>query len=178
MIKTKKIIATLGVVAGLGMAAAPLAANALAGVDAVVTVTVGSQLSLTIDSATVNIPMDVNDVDTSVSSKLTVSTNTAGYNITVKDVNGDGSLVHTVTNSFKIAPITDGTAPQAGDGKWGLKVGDNWYGVSNTAKNIKNASAGAVTNEVTNVTYGVGTAASQAAGDYTATIHYEVTAAN
>ena len=178
MIKTKNIIAALGVVAGLGATAVPLAVHAVSGVDAVVTVSVGSQLSLSIDSSTVSIPVDAGGAKNDVKSVLTVSTNTAGYNITVKDTTGDGSLVHSVNNSFKITPITDGSEPKAGDGKWGIKVGDSWFGVSNDAKTIKTTSGGAVTNETTNVFYGVGTSANQAAGDYSATIHYEVTANN
>ncbi len=182
MVKTKNIIVALGVVAGLGVTALPMATHAASSQNTTVTVNVASQLELSIDSTAVAINMDVNDLDEASKSTLSVTTNTSGYQIQVKDTATTGTPGSLVNGSNSIPSISTSSpaAPVAGTAGWGLKVGTSYYGVSGTAATIKDTgtSHGAVTNETTDVYYSVATGSHQAVGSYTATLQYSVIAAS
>ena len=101
MSKSTKVIAALGVVAGLGVAALPLSSFAASTGDVNVKVEVGSTISMTIDGADhsttaleKSVAMDNNDTDSSLTASIKVTTNDAnGYILSVKDKNGDGAAL-------------------------------------------------------------------------------------
>ena len=184
MIKAKTIVAGLGVVAGLGTSLLPLATFAAepnGAATATVEVTITSKISMSIDKTTVSRTMTANDFNEDSKSTLTVTANTAGYDITVKDnvANHKGELVKdgtAVDDAVNIKSIANATAPTAGSGTWGLKVGNNWYAIpanNAQANTIKTYTTGVASNDTTDVYYGFGTAPNQPTGTYSAEIVYE-----
>lgn len=184
MSKSTKIIATLGVVAGLGVAALPMSAFALdptgsspQTTDVDVKVNIGSAISITAtnDPSNSTVTMTPSDIDTStLKTEITVSTNdTDGYTLTVTDKDANTNLVN------GSATIPTGTSISAGTAAWAIKGGllTNWTAmVPNTETPLTVAQNSTnVSNEISNMTYGFSTAANQASGLYQDTITYTAT---
>lgn len=182
MSKSTKVIAALGVVAGLGVAALPAFTYA-ATADAEVEVTVTSSISIAVegtDSTASKVSMAPNELKEGGEFKSTIkvtTNNVAGYDATVKaKAEKDVNLTSSDSNTI---PAASGTLT-AGTAGWGYRVGTSgdWVAVTTTEANIKNAgtNANGYTNDATVVEYGVATASAQPTGTYSATLTYTATA--
>ena len=124
MTKYAKIMATFGVLAGLGVASLPLATFAANTSETTVKVTVQEGISIANDNATADAGSKTPGETGSATSNLTAATNNAaGLKITVKDKDNDTSLRDaTITGSTAgVDFIPTGTS---GAGTWSLKGGD------------------------------------------------------
>lgn len=175
MTKSTKIIAAIGVIAGLGVAALPVGAFAVSTQDVTVKVNIDSSISLGVDQNTTQVTMAPNQADSSsLKTKLTVSTNNAaGYKLEVKDKDADTSL-KSGTNTIPAA-----AAVSAGTAAWNVKGGDKVFqsGAAITAADqlVTESSAPAASAQ-TDMTYGVSTSSNQASGTYQDVITYTATA--
>lgn len=174
MTKSTKIIAALGVIAGLGVAAFPIGAFA-ADQDVTVKVKIDSSISLGVDQAVTQVTMTPNQVnDSSLKTELTVATNNAaGYKLQVKDKDADTSLKSGANSIPAAASVTAGTAA------WNVKGGDKVFasGAAITAADqLVTESNAPAASAKTNMTYGVSTASNQASGTYQDVITYTATA--
>ena len=188
MTKSNKVIAGLGVAAALGMAVMPFAgafaldptsATTDDSADVEVEIIIDSAIALSVDAAKVSTNMDTSDADETLSTAVTVSTNDVdGYTLTVIDADATNALTATGVTGGTIAAYTSPvSAPTAGTAGWGLKGGDvsQYTGVpvsTGTALTLKANGTAQAADEVTNVTYGVATAANQPTGTYSDTITY------
>lgn len=175
MTKSTKIIAALGVIAGLGVAALPIGAFAVGSQDVTVKVNIDSSISLGADQNLTQVSMAPNQADsTSLKTKLTVTTNNAaGYKLEVKDKDTDTSLKSGANSIPAAASVTAGTAA------WNIKGGDKIFqsGAAITAADrLVSESNGPVASQEVNMTYGVSTASNQASGTYQDIITYTATA--
>lgn len=202
MSKSTKIIAALGVVAGLGVAALPLSSFAAETGDVNVKVTVGSTISMTIDDADRStvplekaVTMDNNDVDSSLTASIKVTTNDEnGYILTVKDKAGDGAaLKPTSASNTQTIPAftvkqTDLSALTTDTYGWGMMATNanssatvstafsGGYGfVTDTDQAVVTVDGTAAEDETT-ITYGIVTKDDQVADTYSNIITYTVTA--
>ncbi|MDO4759403.1 MAG: hypothetical protein Q4A30_01280 [Candidatus Saccharibacteria bacterium] len=195
MSKSTKIIAALGVVAGIGVAALPLSTFAANTADVTVKVMIGEQLSLSMDLAASDTEqtMTASEIKTDeMKSTAKVSTNhAAGYTLTVIDKDTNTALVNESNPSATIPAIAVEGALSSGTAAWGLQVDSAYPGTTistaqwspipastSTALVVRNsgALATAVSDEASVVKYGVSTAAGQASGTYSDIITYTVTA--
>lgn len=202
MSKSTKIIAALGVVAGLGVAALPLSSFAAETGDVNVKVTVGSTISMTIDDADRStvplekaVTMDNNDTDESLTASIKVTTNDAdGYILSVKDKAGDGAaLKPTLSTNTQTIPAftvkqTDLSALVTDTYGWGMKAAnantsatvstafDGGYGFVTDADQAVVTATGTAAEDETTITYGIVTKSDQVADTYSNLITYTVTA--
>ena len=181
MTKYAKIMATFGVLAGLGVASLPLATFAANNSETTVKVTVQEGISIANDNATADAGNKTPGEAGSATSNLTAATNNAaGLKITVKDKDEDTSL--------RSASFTAPTTPVAGVdfiptaasgvGTWSLKGGDLTVDTamvknSETALVVKNTSSAST--EHVPVTYRIEPGTSQRQGTYEDVIVYTVT---
>ena len=202
MVNSKKIIASLGVVAGLGVAVLPLTSYAVEG-EGVVKVGVEDSLAVTV---TANYAANVTGGDDYMAVKqgeekatLIHTVNVKGttrhdYALTMhakdneKSAIANNILVHSDVDTAQIAP-TAGAASLA-KGTWGYKYSTdsssfsgNWKPVALTAAtgSLKTASSTdrtAAYDENHYVNFGVNAADDQRAGYYEATVVYTATAAS
>ena len=202
MSKSTKIIAALGVVAGLGVAALPLSSFAATTGDVNVKVEVGSTISMTIDDADHSttplektVAMNNNSSDNSLTASVKVTTNDDdGYILTVKDKAGDGAALKgalssntqtipafTVkqTNLASLTTDTYGWGMMAANSNANATIGSNFSGgygpVSDTDQAVVTVSGTAASDETT-ITYGIVTKSDQVADTYSNLITYTVTA--
>lgn len=181
MTKYAKIMATFGVLAGLGVASLPLATFAANNSETTVKVTVQEGISIANDNTTVDAGNKTPGEVGSVTANLTAATNNAaGLKITVKDKDTDTSLRNTspsVTGSVAgVDIIPTGTS---GAGTWSIKGGDLAVETAmvgsdhHTGLVVKN-TAGPSTENVP-VTYRIEPGAAQRQGTYEDVIVYTVT---
>ena len=201
MSKSTKIIAALGVVAGLGVATLPLSSFAASTGDVNVKVEVGSTISMTIDDADRSttplektVQMDNNDTDESLTASIKVTTNDAdGYILTVKDKAGDGAALQPTlgTNSQTIPAFTvkqtDLSALVTDTYGWGMKAANansnatvatafsGGYGFVTDADQAVVTVSGSAAEDETTITYGIVTKDDQVADTYSTLITYTVT---
>lgn len=178
MTKYAKIMATFGVLAGLGVASLPLATFAANTSETTVKVTVQEGISIANDNSTANAGSKAPGETGSATSNLTAATNNAaGLKITVKDKDNDTSLRDaTITGSTAgVDFIPTGTS---GAGTWSLKGGDL---VAETAM-VKDSEPALVVKNTTGpsteavaMTYRVVPGAAQRQGTYEDVIVYTVT---
>lgn len=173
-----KIVAGLGVVAGLGAAMLPLGTYAANSKDVQLKVTVGSILTLEEDAANstkeLNLGLGAAD-STSLKSAFKVSTNNAGgYDVTVKGKEASADMV----NGSNTIPAQSGL-PVAGTAGWALKdASGNWVaanGNAGTAVTVKSNGAAAFEDPFT-TNYAVATSGTQAPGDYVVDLVFTATA--
>ena len=169
MTKYAKIMATFGVLAGLGVASLPLATFAANTSETTVKVTVQEGISIANDNATADAGNKTPGEAGSATSNLTAATNNAaGLKITVKDKDEDTSLrAAGITGS--VAGVDFIPTAASGTGSWSLKGGDL---VADTAmdKNTSGPSTEAVA-----MTYRIEPGAAQRQGTYEDVIVYTVT---
>jgi hypothetical protein len=177
MTKYAKIMATFGVLAGLGVASLPLATFAANNSETTVKVTVQEGISIANDNATVDLGNKTPGEAGTATSKLTAATNNAtGLSITVKDKDEDTSLKPT-TATGSIAGIDFIPTGTSGTGTWSLKGGaltvdTAMVPASATPLTVKNTSSPS-TEEVT-MTYRIEPGAAQRQGTYEDVIVYTV----
>lgn len=178
MSKMSKTIAALGVVAGLGVAALPLASYAATTADVTINALIEDTLSIAVDQSTVALGA----VDAGVmnggpvvegSTNVTVITNdTDGYTVNIKDAD---EVLNLVSGSDTIAP----GVPTQGNSAWGYKGGDvsNYTAITAADVALKTTSDPTTTDgDKFALTFGVTADASQAAGTYTDTVTLTVVA--
>ncbi len=203
MSKMSKTIAVLGVVAGLGVAALPLSTYAETGtptdpakvnmnVKVLDSIAIAVEGDDTVNLTSVNGAL-VTEAGQTGTAKLRVTTgNSKGYTLWAQAESADGALTDGGSNTIPAgAPST--AAPVAS--AWGMKTnpfpGETsgefvaWKGINGTsaAKNVVRTTTTAPTDtdgtdtySDTEVTFGVTTAAGQAAGTYTGVVDFTAAA--
>lgn len=178
MTKYAKIMATFGVLAGLGVASLPLATFATNNSETTVKVTVQEGISIANDNATADAGNKTPGEAGSATSNLTAATNNAaGLKITVKDKDEDTSLrAAGITGS--VAGVDFIPTAASGTGSWSLKGGDLVADTamvknSETALVVKNTSGPST--EAVAMTYRIEPGAAQRQGTYEDVIVYTVT---
>lgn len=181
MSKITKTIAVLGVVAGLGVAALPLASYAVdteTSKDLTVTAQIGETLSVTLNHNSVALrPTNGGAVvDTTQETQTVVATvttnNLQGYTLKLADADTDYALTN--EDGQKIAAGT----PTQDQSYWGVDFNDagtyTALGADGFSRNETNATAD--DGETTNIDFAVSASPSQASGTYTNTMTVTVTA--
>ena len=178
MSKITKTIAALGVVAGLGVAALPLASYADSPDSKPITVNanIGSSFSLTVDKNSValapinNGPIVNTETDGGINATVT-SNNAAGYTLVLNGTE-DYSLA---SGTNKIAAGT----PAKGTSAWAVKGGKitSYQALGGSGLTLADTSAPTGTSgEATDIDFAVSASPNQAAGNYTATLTLTATA--
>ena len=188
MSKYTKIVATLGVITGLGIASLPLATFAApipldgsvpSSQNVVVQLTVGDAVAVAVDSNNVNADNVSPNQTKNVSTTVSYATNhNTGMTLTVKDLDEDTDMTaglsgSPVAGTNVISAGTNGNV--AGTGNWSIKGGlltspTAMVKQSQTALKIQESNA--PVNTTVNVDYDFSTGASQLPGTYQDTIVY------
>lgn len=188
MSKYTKIVATLGVITGLGIASLPLVTFAApipldgsvpSSQNVVVQLTVGDAVAVAVDSNNVNAgnvsPNQTKNVSTTVSYATNHNT---GMTLTVKDLDEDTDMTaglsgSPVAGTNVISAGTNGNV--AGTGNWSIKGGlltSPTAMVKQSQTALKVQESNAPVNTTVNVDYDFSTGASQLPGTYQDTIVY------
>lgn len=188
MSKYSKIVATLGVITGLGIASLPLASFAAPiplvdgtpkSANVKVQLTVGDAVAIAVDSNDANAGNAAPNQTKNATSTVSYATNKAtGMTLTVKDQDTDTNMTvtghtGTVAGTDVIAAGTQGAV--AGQGQWSIKgdlLATDTAMVKSNETALKVAESSAPINTDVNVTYNISTGASQLPGTYEDTIVY------
>ena len=192
MSKYAKIVATLGVITGLGIASLPVATFAApialdgsvpATQNVVVQLTVGDAVAVSADNGTANGGNAAPNQAKNATSGISYATNAAnGIVVNVKDVDEDTNMTvsghtGTVAGTDVIAAGTTGST--AGSGSWSIKGGlltADTAMVKQSETALKVAESNGPVNTNLNMTYNIATGGSQLPGTYQDTIVYTVVA--
>lgn len=192
MSKYAKIVATLGVITGLGIASLPVATFAApialdgsvpATQNVVVQLTVGDAVAVLADNGTANGGNAAPNQAKNATSGISYATNAAnGMVVNVKDVDEDTNMTvsghtGTVAGTDVIAAGTTGST--AGSGSWSIKGGlltADTAMVKQSETALKVAESNGPVNTNLNMTYNIATGGSQLPGTYQDTIVYTVVA--
>ena len=192
MSKYAKIVATLGVITGLGIASLPVATFAApialdgsvpATQNVVVQLTVGDAVAVSADNGTANGGNAAPNQAKNATSGISYATNAAnGMVVNVKDVDEDTNMTvsghtGTVAGTDVIAAGTTGST--AGSGTWSVKGGlltADTAMVKQSETALKVAESNGPVNTNLNMTYNIATGGSQLPGTYQDTIVYTVVA--
>ena len=192
MSKYAKIVATLGVITGLGIASLPVATFAApialdgsvpATQNVVVQLTVGDAVAVSADNGTANGGNAAPNQAKNATSGISYATNAAnGMVVNVKDVDEDTNMTvsghtGTVAGTDVIAAGTTGST--AGSGSWSIKGGRltaDTAMVKQSETALKVAESNGPVNTNLNMTYNIATGGSQLPGTYQDTIVYTVVA--
>mgnify|MGYP003085789317 FL=1 len=192
MSKYAKIVATLGVITGLGIASLPVATFAApialdgsvpSTQNVVVQLTVGDAVAVSADNGTANGGNAAPNQAKNATSGISYATNAAnGMVVNVKDVDEDTNMTvsghtGTVAGTDVIAAGTTGST--AGSGSWSIKGGlltADTAMVKQSETALKVAESNGPVNTNLNMTYNIATGASQLPGTYQDTIVYTVVA--
>lgn len=192
MSKYAKIVATLGVITGLGIASLPVATFAApialdgsvpATQNVVVQLTVGDAVAVSADNGTANGGNAAPNQAKNATSGISYATNAAnGMVVNVKDVDEDTNMTvsghtGTVAGTDVIAAGTTGST--AGSGNWSIKGGlltADTAMVKQSETALKVAESNGPVNTNLNMTYNIATGGSQLPGTYQDTIVYTVVA--
>ena len=192
MSKYAKIVATLGVITGLGIASLPVATFAApialdgsvpATQNVVVQLTVGDAVAVSADNGTANGGNAAPNQAKNATSGISYATNAAnGMVVNVKDVDEDTNMTvsgntGTVAGADVIAAGTTGST--AGSGSWSIKGGlltADTAMVKQSETALKVAESNGPVNTNLNMTYNIATGGSQLPGTYQDTIVYTVVA--
>lgn len=192
MSKYAKIVATLGVITGLGIASLPVATFAApialdgsvpATQNVVVQLTVGDAVAVSADNGTANGGNAAPSQAKNATSGISYATNAAnGMVVNVKDVDEDTNMTvsghtGTVAGTDVIAAGTTGST--AGSGSWSIKGGlltADTAMVKQSETALKVAESNGPVNTNLNMTYNIATGGSQLPGTYQDTIVYTVVA--
>lgn len=179
MTKYAKIMATFGVLAGLGVASLPLATFAATNSETTVKVTVQEGISIANDNATADAGSKTPGETGSATSNLTAATNNAaGLKITVKDKDTDTSLKPTTTTTGSVAGVDFIPTGTSGIGTWSIKGGDlavdtAMVGSDHATGLVVKNTTGPSTEQVA-MTYRIEPGAAQRQGTYEDVIVYTV----
>ena len=192
MSKYAKIVATLGVITGLGIASLPVATFAApialdgsvpSTQNVVVQLTVGDAVAVSADNGTANGGNAAPNQAKNATSGISYATNAAnGMVVNVKDVDEDTNMTvsghtGTVAGTDVIAAGTTGST--AGSGSWSIKGGlltADTAMVKQSETALKVAESNGPVNANLNMTYNIATGGSQLPGTYQDTIVYTVVA--
>ena len=191
MSKYVKIVATLGVITGLGIASLPVATFAApialgstpSTQNVVVQLTVGDAVAVSADNGTANGGNAAPNQAKNATSGISYATNAAnGMVVNVKDVDEDTNMTvsghtGTVAGTDVIAAGTTGST--AGSGSWSIKGGlltADTAMVKQSETALKVAESNGPVNTNLNMTYNIATGGSQLPGTYQDTIVYTVVA--
>lgn len=192
MSKYAKIVATLGVITGLGIASLPVATFAApialdgsvpSTQNVVVQLTVGDAVAVSADNGTANGGNAAPNQAKNATSGISYATNAAnGMVVKVKDVDEDTNMTvsghtGTVAGTDVIAAGTTGST--AGSGSWSIKGGlltADTAMVKQSETALKVAESNGPVNTNLNMTYDIATGGSQLPGTYQDTIVYTVVA--
>ena len=190
MSKYAKIVATLGVITGLGIASLPVATFAApialgstpSTQNVVVQLTVGDAVAVSADNGTANGSNAAPNQAKNATSSISYATNAAnGMIVNVKDVDEDTNMTAghagTVTGTDVIAAGTTGST--AGSGTWSVKGGlltADTAMVKQSETALKVAETTGPINTSLNMTYNIATGGAQLPGTYQDTIVYTVVA--
>ncbi len=190
MSKYAKIVATLGVITGLGIASLPVATFAApialdgsvpSTQNVVVQLTVGDAVAVSADNGTANGGNAAPNQAKNATSGISYATNAAnGMVVNVKDVDEDTNMTvsghtGTVAGTDVIAAGTTGST--AGSGSWSIKGGlltADTAMVKQSETALKVAESNGPVNTNLNMTYNIATGGSQLPGTYQDTIVYTV----
>lgn len=170
MTKSKKIVAVLGVVAGLGAIAFPLTSYA-ATQDVNITVGVDETVAISVNNPSVSKNIATNAaIDESMTTTATVTVNSSkGYKLSIY-----GSGGGTVANSLYRGATTDAIpagVPAQGQSYWGYKGGNTndlkAVPLQASADLIKTTTEASTTGDQTLITFGVTASVGQTPGSYT-----------
>ena len=192
MSKYAKIVATLGVITGLGIASLPVATFAApialdgsvpSTQNVVVQLTVGDAVAVSADNGTANGGNAAPNQAKNATSGISYATNAAnGMVVNVKDVDEDTNMTvsghtGTVAGTDVIAAGTTGST--AGSGSWSIKgvlLTADTAMVKQSETALKVAESNGPVNTNLNMTYNIATGGSQLPGTYQDTIVYTVVA--
>ena len=192
MSKYAKIVATLGVITGLGIASLPVATFAApialdgsvpSTQNVVVQLTVGDAVAVSADNGTANGGNAAPNQAKNATSGISYATNAAnGMVVNVKDVDEDTNMTvsghtGTVAGTDVIAAGTTGST--AGSGSWSIKGGlltADTAMVKQSETALEVAESNGPVNTNLNMTYNIATGGSQLPGTYQDTIVYTVVA--
>lgn len=177
MSKMSKAVAVLGVVAGLGVAAMPLATYATVG-----NTTNSETINLNVQvTDTIKLESNVNNLNLQVVNGATPATGTVDFTVTTG--NSKGYTLNAVGTDLALEGGTDEKISMgaAGIGKslWGIEGGNltsGYVGLNTTTEVKRTTTAPAGGSDTTTVTFGVSSAADQAAGTYKGTATFTATA--
>ena len=190
MSKYSKIVATLGVVTGLGIASLPIATFAaptpLDGSvpdhqNVVVQLTVGDAVAVAVDSGTANAGVASPNQTKNATTEVSYATNhSTGMTVYVKDADEDTNMTaglsgSPVAGTNVIAADTQGAT--AGSGTWSIKGGllsADTAMVKNSQTALKVQESNAPVDTSVTMTYNIATGGSQLPGTYQDTIVYTV----
>lgn len=188
MSKYSKIVATLGIVTGLGIASLPLATFAAplpldgsipTSQNVTVKLTVGDAVAVAVDNNNVNAGNTSPNQHRTATSTVSYATNHGtGMTLTVKDADNNTSMTAglsgtPVPGTNVIEAGTNGNI--AGSGKWSIKGGlltNPTAMVKSNETALKVQESNSPVNADVNVTYDISTGAAQLAGSYEDTIVY------
>lgn len=192
MSKYAKIVATLGVITGLGIASLPVATFAApialdgsvpATQNVVVQLTVGDAVAVSADNGTANGGNAAPNQAKNATSSISYATNAAnGMIVNVKDVDEDTNMTvsgHTGTAAGTDVIAAGTTGATAGSGTWSVKGGlltADTAMVKQSETALKVAETSGPVNTSLNMTYNIATGGSQLPGTYQDTIVYTVVA--
>ena len=192
MSKYAKIVATLGVITGLGIASLPVATFAApialdgsvpSTQNVVVQLTVGDAVAVSADNGTANGGNAAPNQAKNATSGISYATNAAnGMVVNVKDVDEDTNMTvsgHTGTAAGTDVIAAGTTGSTAGSGSWSIKGGlltADTAMVKQSETALKVAESNGPVNTNLNMTYNIATGGSQLPGTYQDTIVYTVVA--
>ena len=192
MSKYAKIVATLGVITGLGIASLPVATFAApialdgsvpSTQNVVVQLTVGDAVAVSADNGTANGGNAAPNQAKNATSSISYATNAAnGMVVNVKDVDEDTNMTvsgHTGTVAGTDVIAAGTTGATAGSGTWSVKGGlltADTAMVKQSETALKVAETSGPVNTSLNMTYDIATGGSQLPGTYQDTIVYTVVA--
>ena len=187
MSKYAKIVATLGVITGLGIASLPVATFAApialdGSVPATQNVVVQHAVAVSADNGTANGGNAAPNQAKNATSSISYATNAAnGMIVNVKDVDEDTNMTagHTGTAAGTDVIAAGTTGATAGSGTWSVKGGlltADTAMVKQSETALKVAETSGPVNTSLNMTYDIATGGSQLPGTYQDTIVYTVVA--
>ncbi len=189
MSNTTKIVAALGVVAGLGVAALPMssyAATVTDSTDVLVTAEIKDVISLSVDTEKLELGTVIpggdyksGDVTATVSMNSDVKT----YNLMIQGTNGDTAMSQVDAGGVKLPgakTIATGTTLSGATSAWAYHTtSGTWTEIPATATSVFGAAhtlATDVTEEATVLSFGVYAANGQEAGTYQGSVTLTATA--
>ncbi len=174
MTKSSKIIAALGVIAGIGVASLPIGTFAAdsGSADVNVKLTVSDTIAIGVDEADCTATATANDYKTCVNT-VTYATNTAsGATLAIKDKDTATSLVGSGTADGDTLTAGTFTVNQVGEGKWGYTGGTKTSITAITASAVTISTSSSATSTEVPVTFHFSTKATQKPGLYTDVVTY------
>ena len=183
MSKIACAMATLGVVAGLGVAAMPLASYAEDSGNVLVSATVNSNIQISTNTSEVNFgTLKTGDF---ASRPLTVTVTTSGgtgYTLSARTAEPDGAMTSSKSDTIPaIKAVSNAFDADGTNGGWGIATANGaeaqkWYGLNSNNTIINTAETGSATGDLTSVLFGIEIGSGTADGTYTANVTFTATA--